>query len=281
VRALRRVFEAHLSRQNLRALVSHFATLPGLAQQAEVTVLSLAETELPSHIGSVSAEDIARRLSASRDGAGEVIRGLDGMHAASRADGWTAYFGAPVAREDHARRACVAALRILAVERELNPGPRALQATGIGIDTGPCVVAVVPGRAEYTVIGTPTDVASRIRGLNRFFGTSVLVTERVRTAAGGGFLTRRLERIRLSGIDSALRVYELMAETGAAGAAGEAAEQFEEGVDLFEKGDLRGALAAFQNVLQIAPGDRPASVYAERCRRPDTSRAGDPTSFPW
>jgi adenylate cyclase len=198
-------------------------------------------------------------------------------------DRLTAYFGAPLARADHVVRACRAACRIRAVEKELNVAASPPLATRLGIDTGECIVGDLGSRGMpgYSVVGAPADCAARLEGLNGTFGTSLLITERVRSASGDAFLVRRLGIARMGEPGNGVRVYELMAETETATAATvEAVNAFERGLVMFEERDFAGALALFCRALELIPDDGPARAYAERCRHLVASSGGSATSFP-
>ena len=121
---------------------------------------------------------------------------------------------------------------------------------------------------DYSLIGPPADVAARLEGLNAGFGTSIVVTDAVREAAGPGFQVRTLGSIHDAGGRAAIRVYELCAEKGTTDALPDLLiSEFEEGMRRYEKGDITGALAIFSRVLAAAPGDGPSAAYARRCRR--------------
>ncbi len=97
-------------------------------------------------------------------------------------DSLLAVFGAPVPHADHARRAVNAALAIRAALRDFNcaqaanGGPQVQ--IGVGLHTGDILAGNVgsPTRMEYTVIGDVVNVASRIDGLNKDWGTDILVS---------------------------------------------------------------------------------------------------------
>jgi len=126
------------------------------------------------------------------------------------------------------------------------------------------------------VVGGATDLAGRLEGLNARYGTSILVTEKVREATGSLFILRSLEKVRIAGTGTTFRVLELVAERdGAPPAVAEAVAAFNEGFARFEEKEWQKALALFARALSILPEDGPAARYLERCRE-ELARTRDP-----
>jgi adenylate cyclase len=196
-------------------------------------------------------------------------------------DAFTAYFGAPLASADHARRACLAALRMKAVERQLNVNAAGPFVTRIGIETGECIVGALGGMPGYTVVGPANDMAARLEALNSRYGSTILISDAVRQAAGEDFLVRGLDRVRFAGTDARFRAFELVAEKdGADGTILQAIERFNEALALFERKEWREAESLFTQVLVLLPADGPAAVYVARCREHSSSPSRPATSDP-
>ncbi len=132
-------------------------------------------------------------------------------------DAVMAFWGAPVWREDHALRGCVAALKARHAQAEIN---REWAAAGlptmfvrIGLHTAPVIVGNVgsEARMSYTVIGDGVNVASRLEGVNKVYGTQICVSEAVVEAAGDAVLVRPLDRVAVKGRKTGELVYELVA----------------------------------------------------------------------
>ncbi len=132
-------------------------------------------------------------------------------------DGICAVFGPPVRERDHAARALRCALgmteRLAALNRRRSARGEAPLAIGIGVHTGRLVAGNVgtPQRMEYTHIGDTVNTASRVEGLNKQLGTTILVTEATRALVEGepALSFRALGPVALRGKRSALVVFEL------------------------------------------------------------------------
>jgi adenylate cyclase len=119
---------------------------------------------------------------------------------------------------------------------------------------------------DYTILGHEANLASRLEGVNKQYGTWILVSEHTYRNAGDGFVVRRLDRVRMVGIQEPVRLYEIVAEKSEeTPTLKEALGLFHDGLAAFEQRDWPVALRHFENVLHIYPGDGPASLFSKRC----------------
>jgi adenylate cyclase len=273
-RGLRTAFAGRLSPEGVRKLLASPRERTSEGERRNITVVSASVKRLSSDALSNPA-DLLGLLNAYHAGMHEGILSLEGMLGRVGGDAFTAYFGAPLACADHARRACRAALRIKAVEKELNIAVAPPFITRMGIETGECIAGALGSRGMpgYAVVGPANDLAARLEALNSRFGTTILISEAVRDAAGEDFLMRSLDRVRFAGTDSRFRAFELVAERGDADSlTRQAIEIFNEGLALFERKEWKEAEGLFSRVLVLLPEDVPAALYVERCREHISSR---------
>src|SRR6185436_8939621 len=166
-----------------------------------------------------------------------------------------AIWGAPLPRPDHATLACRAALALARSEATRGDGLR----TRIGVHTGTMVVGNLGSaqRFDYTAIGDAVNLASRIEGLNKAFGTRVLASADALAQTDGAFLTRSLGRVRVVGRSEPVVLHELLGrvEEGPLQEPPPAVLQaFAAGLDLFAAGRFREAADTFQEALGHAGG---------------------------
>jgi len=123
-----------------------------------------------------------------------------------------AIWGAPIVQEDHASRACRAAL---ALARAQHAGPHEL-VTRIGVHTGAMLVGNLGSsqRFDYTAIGDAVNLAARLEGLNKAFGTRALLSGDTLARTGGEFVTRSLGRARVVGRSEPVQIHELVGLRG-------------------------------------------------------------------
>lgn len=188
-------------------------------------------------------------------------------------DAIMAFWGAPLERPDHAVRACLAAL---ANAGELEELRRRFRERGypeihvrIGLNTGPAVIGLVGSdhTMNYTAIGDTVNLASRLEGANKTFGTTIMISESTREAAKEAIESRELELIRVKGKQQPVRVYELLCRRGELhGVRKQAVGFFEIGLGLYRDRRFKEAAESFERALVHDPADGPSRVYLDRCR---------------
>ncbi len=178
-------------------------------------------------------------------------------------DAIMAFWGAPLPVEGHAEHAILSALEI---QKELRG---AEFATRIGVHTGIVLVGNIGSdiRFNYTAIGDSVNLASRLEGLNKQFGTRIIASETAMLAAGGGVEARRVGKVRVKGRAAPIGIYEPLGSRGDHGPLGEAGlKEFADALALFDSARFRDAAAAFSALFEER-GDPTAKIYAGVCER--------------
>lgn len=183
-------------------------------------------------------------------------------------DAIIAFWNAPLVQKDHAVLAVHTALECQSRLEELNPEFK--QQIGaelhqrIGINSGPVVVGNMGSRQRfnYTFLGDAGNLAARLEGINKQFGTSLLISGNTRKQLDPGIVIREIARVQVVGRREAVTVYEPLAPS-IAETRREIRERFAEGLVAYYEGDLDKALAVFSI---IEDRDPPAAAYVRRCR---------------
>ena len=203
----------------------------------------------------------------------DIILSHDGTIDKYEGDLIMALFGAPAWREDHAVRACRAALDMqarLAKLREqwAHEGKPALYAR-IGINTGEVVVGNMGSktRMDYTVIGDAVNLASRLEGANKLYGTNLMISEMTYEMVAEQFLVRELDLIRVQGKQRPVAVYEVLGVTEEPLVPNrvQMLERYASGLRAYRDRQWDDAEAAFRVALALTPDDGPSKVYVSRC----------------
>ena len=180
-------------------------------------------------------------------------------------DAVMAFWGAPLENKNQACDACVAAKEMLEKLTELNKDwlKRGLPPINIrvGINSGEAVVGNMGStkRFNYTIIGDEVNFASRLEGINSYYGTKCVVSENVTketTSANVEF--RELDTIRVKGKNEPKKIFELLTEKPNPGAI----KLFNEGIEAYKKSDWQIAKEKFKEAVLL--GDVPSKTYLER-----------------
>jgi adenylate cyclase len=225
----------------------------------------------------MSPADLVRLLNEYLSAMSDIILELYGTIDKYEGDAIIAFFGAPIDLEDHAWRACASAARMKRVERELNErfletglAPSALL-TRVGVNTGEMVVGNMgtPRKMDYTIMGHAVNLAARLEGVNKQYGTWILAAEStLRSAGEESFLARRLDQVRVVGVSEPVQLFEIVEERENASAhQQEVVDAFHYAKEAFDTRDFSVAAARFDEVLKLEPEDGPAGVYLERSRK--------------
>jgi len=192
-------------------------------------------------------------------------------------DALMAFFGAPAVQADHAARACRGALAMRDELSRLNrifrdSGELAADAhlaIGVGLNTGEMAVGNMGSEEvfDYTVIGDAVNLGSRIEGLNKLYGTEILVSETTREEVGEEFLFREVDRVRVKGKETPVTLYELLAPRPAPPESNEKVRRFEAALALYRDREFRAAAELFTALREDFGDDGPARLYQERSRR--------------
>ena len=185
-------------------------------------------------------------------------------------DSIVAVFGAPVDDLDHARNAVRAALGCRARLAELNKSTAAPQnhalAHRIGLNSGEALVGNIGSqrRFNYTVTSDAVNLASRLEGANKYFGTSIIASEMTVALTGAAFAWRELDTIRVKGRHYPVRIYDLLAESGQ-----QTLEQsaritiYALGLARWRARDFASALECFARIAAVDP---PSALFVARAR---------------
>jgi class 3 adenylate cyclase len=208
----------------------------------------------------------------------EPIRANRGIIDKYIGDGIMAYWGPPFVDEaDHARFACLAALemieRIATLRGEI---PELLGVRGTPMETCDLRIGVATGEAlvgsigsdvmmSYTVMGDVVNLASRLEGANKLYGTRNLFSQRTIATAGAAIEVREIDQVVVAGHTHSEVIFEIL------GRKGEPTPQqlalrasYLEGLAAYRERRWDDALRAFNDALEVMPGDGPSTALLKR-----------------
>jgi adenylate cyclase len=189
-------------------------------------------------------------------------------------DAVMAFWNAPFEEADHAALACHSALEMMArihqMQKKWEAEGKPRLDIGIGLNTGVASVGNMGSslRYGYTALGDSVNLASRLEGLNKDYGTHILVNETTYLATkDSGFVFRELDLIRVKGKLQPVVIYELVTAAADLSADTQARlDRFHQARALFQQRRWLDAQSAFQSILDQWPDDGPARAYWKRCQ---------------
>jgi adenylate cyclase len=222
----------------------------------------------------LSPEEVVGLLNRYLTAMTDIILLSGGLIDKYEGDAIMAFWGAPVPQEDHALRACLAALdnqsRLEDLRKEfIQAGLPPIHAR-IGINTGEMIIGNMGSsqRFDFTVIGDSVNLASRLEGAGKEYGVGILISEETCSQAADRIEVRELDLLRVKGKDRPVRIYELLARKGELPATrAKGRDWFQRGLELYRNQKWEGAEASFREVLAFLPDDGPANTFLRRCEQ--------------
>ncbi|MBW2617136.1 MAG: adenylate/guanylate cyclase domain-containing protein [Deltaproteobacteria bacterium] len=181
----------------------------------EVTVLFADLRNFTPMVESTPPKEVVRIINSYFKEMDEAIKQYHGLVLQYIGDEIEAVFGAPLYRKDHPVMAVQAALemrkRLLAVNQDLEQSGYPPLAHGIGIHTGEVLAANIgsPDSLSYALVGDTVNLASRLQGLNKEFGTEIIMSASTRTRLNGNFPLKELPATRVKGKSEPVEIFTL------------------------------------------------------------------------
>lgn len=186
-------------------------------------------------------------------------------------DAIMAVFGAPLSFENHEVRACRVALRSRNHLEKINEEVKRRWGFPLfaryGIHSGEMVIGYMGSlrKKNYTVVGDAVNLASRLEGANKPYGTTIMISEATLLGTGSEFLVRPTDLLRVKGKQNAVPVYDLMNfSTEATEEEKTIASITRLGFQNYLKQSWDEAERHYGEVLEVRPGDSLALLYIER-----------------
>jgi adenylate cyclase len=276
-RRIRTAFGQYLSPEVIRRLLRN----PKLVEpkKTEITVMFSDIRGFTTISENLDAQDLALFLNQYLSDMTGLVFEYQGTLDKYIGDAVMAFWGAPFEVDDHAVSACNSALKMMQRVREMQhqwqaQGKPQLD-IGIGLNSGVASVGNMGSvlRYGYTALGDTVNLSSRLEGLNKDYGTHIIVNETTYAATQEAkFVYRELDLIRVKGKTQPVMIYELIGRAGEESPYGSFADaqlrldQFARGRTLYCARRWAEAQHVFQIMIDKWPDDGPARTYWKRCQ---------------
>jgi adenylate cyclase len=187
-------------------------------------------------------------------------------------DAIMAFFGAPLDQPDHHVRACRTAIGMIETQKTFQQKWKVkempLLESGIGINSGLMVVGNMGSDSlfDYTVIGDNVNLGSRLEGLNKQYGTNIIISESTYHHVKDAFAFRELDLVQVMGKEEAVAIYELMSKEELSSQGKKSfLNYYTEGLKRFREREWQKAVEEFRQALTVSPDDITTRLYIKRC----------------
>jgi class 3 adenylate cyclase len=233
-----------------------------------------------SHSETLAPADLLVQISTYLEEVSAAIAAEGGTVDKFIGDGVMAFWNAPVQRPDHVLRACAGALRAARRMERVNDAWEAEGRPRIRIRIGLNCANVLVGnvgsstRLSYTALGDGVNVAARLEGINKVFGTTICISDSIYDQVRTEILARPLKRVQVKGRKTEFMIYELLAvrasddpELGARGRDERLSAMTCQASQHIEADDFATAESAYRAILDNFPGDPVAKYMLTECEK--------------
>lgn len=198
----------------------------------------------------------------------DIIKSHGGSIDKFMGDAIMALFGAPISYIDNAKRALDAALEMVSIIPEipcslLNFPPGISFDIGVGIHYGEVIVGNIgcKDKTDYTVIGDSANLASRLEGLTKQYGSRIIISDAVRKELGKGYNLLQIDTVKVKGKTQISQIYRADLKP----LNKDYVQQYQKGLSLYINGAFNLALPYFEQALQFVQNDKSAELMKNRC----------------
>jgi adenylate cyclase len=271
MRSALRSFSRYVPLELVRELIRRGNVARQGGHRAEVSILFSDIQGFTSDSERMSAEAMARHIGDYFDALLPVVRDHRGTVDKLIGDAIMAFWNEPTRDPEHARDALETVLtcreRLAELRREWEAKDLPLLLTRFGLHTGEVIVGNIGStdRLTYTILGDAVNLAARLEGANKSYGTFTLVSEAFKDAVGEGYEWRWVDRVAVKGRAEAVDVFEPLGREGEVGDERLAfRDRYEAAFTKARERDFDGALAI---LAELDGDDVSVALLRERCER--------------
>lgn len=245
---IRKAFSYYLSDSVLKEILKDPSKLKLGGERKEITVLFTDVAGFTSISEKMDPVDLAKLLNDYLTRMTNIVFANAGVLDKYIGDAVMAFWNAPIANSDHAYLACKTAL-----EMQKKTGEFGMR---IGINTGDMVVGNMGSqmRFDYSLLGDNVNLGSRLEGINKEYGTKILISQSTQSLISDKLITRFIDTVAVKGKEKGVKIYELRSinyDTN-----------FDTAREFYEKGEFTKALKIFEKIID----DPPSKVFLLRCQ---------------
>jgi len=272
---LRKAFGTYISADVINQIVDDPDKLKLGGESRHMTAMFTDVKGFSTISEKLTPEQLVSLLNAYLTGMSDIILDEEGVVDKYEGDAIIAFWGAPTPLENHAYHALASAIKMKKVEAELNKTFREKQMSPtdllsrFGINTGEMVAGNMgtQRKMNYTIMGNAVNLAARLEGVNKMYGTWILTTDYTAKEAGEAFIYRKLDRVRVVGINTPVQLLEVVCfKEDLQEDKKKFLADYETAYTLFEQRQWKKAEALFTSLKSRDDTDGPVNLYLKRCK---------------
>ncbi|MFP3867374.1 MAG: CHASE2 domain-containing protein [Desulfobacteraceae bacterium] len=272
-RRIRAAFQSFVAPEVVNEMLQHPEKLRLGGEKRELTVMFSDIRGFTTLAENMEAETLVSLLHAYLTPMTEIVFKHGGTVDKYIGDALMAIYGAPLDLPEHADQAVRTALEMTAVLKQLcrewQPRGWPEIKIGVGINSGLMSVGNMGSERlfDYTVIGDDVNLASRLEGLNKQYGTEILVSEFTARRLQNSFILREVDRVRVKGKQVSVSIFEVRGQGPPTAAEAQFLETFHQALTAFRQCQWEQAERLLTDCLSSHPNDNPARKLLSRCRQ--------------
>jgi class 3 adenylate cyclase/ABC-type nitrate/sulfonate/bicarbonate transport system substrate-binding protein len=273
-----RSFSSFVPLDVVRKLIKTGTPLTLGVEQRFLTVLFSDLRDFSTLAEQMAPSDLLAQLSVYFEAVSHAIAEESGTVDKFIGDGIMAFWGAPVLRDDHVLRGCCGAMRATRRMQQLNADWSKQGRPSLHLRVGLHCADVLVGnvgsseRLSYTVMGDGVNVAARLEGINKTFGTTICISDSVVEAVGPDIVARPIRKVQVKGRKREFMIYELLGirasddpELKPTDDAARLCELTREASSYFERGEVDQAARRYKDILRAFLDDPVAKSLLAMC----------------
>ena len=271
-RQIKRMFSHYMSDLLIQDLLKNPDKLRLGGEKRVLTVFFSDLAGFTSICEKLTPEEVVALLNRYLTAMTDIILDSGGLIDKYEGDAIMAFWGAPVPQDDHAVRACLAALdnqrRLADLRREFIDMGLPPIYSRIGINTGEMIIGNMGSsqRFDFTVMGDSVNLAARLEGAGKAYGTSMIISAETYSQAEDRVEVRELDLLQVKGKEIPVRIYELLGRKGELDrATHRLCSLFGSGLSHYRQQEWTDAIRFFERTLEVSSEDGPSKVFIDRC----------------
>jgi len=265
--SLKKAFQSYVAPSVVEEIIKNPALLRLGGERRELTIFFCDIRGFTTLSETLAPEDLAGILHDFLNPMSKIVVKHGGTIDKFMGDAIMALFGAPLHYPDHARRACETALEMIetlrALDQEWVGQGRPTIKIGVGINTGMVAVGNMGSDTlfDYTAIGDNVNLASRLEGLNKYYGSEIIVSDFTAATLNQEFILRELDLVRVKGKKQPVAIFELLGTAPPDPGLAKFLHLYHQGLGLFRQRQWEESHNAFSSASELRPQDHHCHRY--------------------